>query len=68
MGMKVIESTLNSLERELLGMMHEKCESESDIRHQEQRLKQINAITKRIGGELRKAHQAMKQHNARFFN
>ena len=33
--MKVIESTLNSLERELLGMMHETCESESDIRHQD---------------------------------
>lgn len=49
-------------------LVSEKCESESDIRRQEFRLKQINAKLKCIGTELKQRRQALKQRHARLFN
>ena len=40
--MREFASTFKKLEKELLQLMGEKCKSESDIRRQELRLKQIN--------------------------
>ena len=66
--MKEIISTFKKLEKELLQLVSEKCESESDIRRQELRLKQINAKLKCIGTELKQRRQALKQRHARLFN
>ena len=66
--MKEYASTFKKLEKELLQLMSEKCESESDIRRQELRLKQINAKIKCIGTELRQWRHALKQRHARLLN
>ena len=73
--MREIASTFRKLEKELVQLMGEKCKSESDIRCQELRLKQINTTIKRIGAELKKEkaelkqrQQALKQRHARLLN
>ena len=72
---KEYASTFKKLEKELLLLMTEKCESKSDIRRQELRLKQINATIKCIRDELKKEktelkqrRQALEQRHVRLFN
>ncbi|MCR5712642.1 MAG: hypothetical protein K6G46_09390 [Prevotella sp.] len=66
--MKEYVSTFKKLEKELMQLLSEKCESESDIRRQELRVKQINAKLKCIETELKQRRHALKHCHARLFN
>ena len=57
--MEKIKATLAKLENELLKMLHEKCESMSDIQYQEEKLNRINDAINQCSVELQQRRKEM---------
>lgn len=59
--MKKLESTLANLEEELLGTLHDKCESLSDIQYQEEKLDRINDAINLCSAELQQRRNEIEE-------